>query len=63
MKNGEFKNYKGATIKKINSKTWLLNNRPVSGYEEAKKIVDIDDFEAKALEAIDDYVVDIGGWL
>lgn len=63
MNNGEIKNYKGATIKKINSKTWLLNNRPVAGYDEAKTIVDAEDAESRALSEIDNYVIEIGGWL
>ena len=63
MNNGEIKNYKGATIKKVNGKTWLLNNRPVAGYDEAKKMIDIEDLESKALDEIDDYVTDLGGWL
>ena len=43
---------------------WTLNNKPVASYEEAKRIVDMEESEAKALADINNYVADVcGGWL
>ena len=64
MNNNEIKMYKGFEIKKLPKGKWTLNNRPVSSYEEAKRIVDNEEAETKALADIDSYVADVcGGWL
>ena len=64
MTNNEIKNYKGCAIKKLPKGKWTLNGREVASYEEAKRLVDMEQAEAKVLANIDNYVVDVcGGWL
>ena len=64
MRNNEIKIYKGCKIQKLPKGKWTLNNRPVASYEEAKRIVDMEEAEDKALKDIDNYVVDVCcGWL
>ena len=63
MKNNETKMYKGCAIKKLPKGKWTLNNRPVESYKEAKRIVDMEEAEAKALKDIDNYVCTVcEGW-
>ena len=64
MKNNEVKIYKGCKIQKLPKGKWSLNGREVASYEEAKRIVDDEEAETKALADIDNYVADVcGGWL
>ena len=64
MKNNEIKIYKGCKIQKLPKGKWTLNNRPVASYEEAKRIVDFEELENKALKDSDNYVQEVcGGWL
>ena len=64
MNNNEVKMYKGCAIKKLPKGKWTLNNRPVASYEEAKRLVDFEEAEDKALRDSDNYVVEVcGGWL
>lgn len=58
MRNNEIKIYKGCEIQKHPKGKWTLNNKPVASYEEAKRIVDIEDGEDKALKDIDNYIVE-----
>lgn len=63
MRNNEIKIYKGCKIQKLPKGKWTLNNRPVASYEEAKRIVDIEEAEEKALANIDNYIDTVcGGW-
>ena len=64
MKNNEIKIYKGCKIQKLPKGKWSLNGREVASYEEAKRLVDYEEVENKALAYIDNYVVEVcGGWL
>ena len=64
MRNNEIKIYKGAEIQKQSKGKWTLNGKEIKGYEEAKRLVDFEEAENKALADIDNYVVTIcGGWL
>ena len=64
MKNNEVKMYKGCSIKKLPKGKWTLNGKPVTSYEEAKRLVDFEESETKALKDIDNYVADVcDGWL
>jgi hypothetical protein len=64
MINNEVKYYKGNEIKKLPKGKWTLNGAEVGSYNEAKRLVDINEAERKALKDIDDYVVEVcGGWL
>ena len=58
MRNGEIKNYKGCTIKKISGKEFMVCGFLTSfaSYYEAKEAIDAADAEEKALAEIDDYV-------
>ena len=64
MKNNEVKIYKGCKIQKQPKGKWTLNGKEVVNYEEAKRIVDMEEAEEKALANIDNYVTDVCcGWL
>ena len=64
MNNNEVKMYKGCKIQKLPKGKWALNGREVEDYYEAKRIVDSEEAERKALANIDNYVEDVcGGWL
>lgn len=64
MKNNEVKMYKGCKIQKLPKGKWSLNNRPVASYEEAKRLVDFEEAEDKALRDSDKYVLEAcSGWL
>lgn len=64
MRNNEIKIYKGAEIQKQPKGKWALNGRPVASYEEAKRLVDFEEAENKALKDSDNYVAEVcGGWL
>ena len=58
MKNGEIKNYKGCTIKKVSGKEFMVGGfmTVFSSYDEAKEAIDTADAEEKALQDIDEYV-------
>lgn len=63
MKNNEIKIYKGCKIQKQPKGKWTLNGKPVANYEEAKRIVDMEEAEENALVNIDNYVNDVCcGW-
>ena len=63
MKNNEIKMYKGCAIQKQPNGKWTLNGRETAGYEEAKRIVDAEEAEYKALAGIDRYITSVcGGW-
>ena len=63
MKNNEIKIYKGCKIQKLPKGKFALNGREVASYEEAKRIVDAEEAETKALASIDNYVTDVcSGW-
>lgn len=59
MNNNEIKIYKGCKIQKLPKGKWTLNGKEVASYEEAKRIVDMEEAEEKALANIDSYVADI----
>ena len=64
MNNNEIKIYKGCKIQKLPKGKWSLNGKEVASYEEAKRLVDFEEAENKALADIDNYVADVcGGWL
>ena len=64
MKNNEIKFYKGCKIQKHPKGKWTLNGKPVSSYEEAKRLVDFEEAETKGLADIDNHVLDVCyGWL
>lgn len=64
MKNNEIKIYKGCKIQKLPKGKWSLNGRKISSYEEAKRIVDYEGAENKALKDSDNYVAEVCcGWL
>lgn len=64
MRNNEIKIYKGCKIQKQPKGKWILNGKEVASYEEAKRIVDMEEAEEKALKNIDNYVVEVcGGFL
>ena len=63
MRNNEVKIYKGCKIQKLPKGKFSLNGREVASYEEAKRLVDIEEAEEKALANIDNYVTTVcGGW-
>ena len=63
MRNNEVKIYKGCKIQKLPKGKFSLNGREVSSYEEAKRIVDMEEAEEKARANIDNYVTTVcGGW-
>lgn len=63
MRNNEIKIYKGCKIQKQPKGKWTLNGKEVASYEEAKRIVDMEEAETKALASIDNYVNDVCyGW-
>ena len=55
MINNDIKVYKGCEIKKLPKGKWTLNGRPVASYEDAKRLVDFEEAEDKALRDIDNY--------
>ena len=63
MKNNEIKIYKGCKIQKQPKGKWTLNGKEIASYEEAKRLVDMEEAEEKALANIDNYVNDVCcGW-
>lgn len=63
MRNNEVKIYKGCKIQKLSKGKFSLNGREVANYEEAKRLIDIEEAEEKALANIDNYVATVcGGW-
>ncbi|MBP3544490.1 MAG: hypothetical protein J6J86_09705 [Lachnospiraceae bacterium] len=58
MRNNEIKIYKSCKIQKHPKGKWALNGKEVASYEEAKRIVDMEDAAEKALADIDNYIAE-----
>lgn len=64
MRNNEIKIYKGSKIQKQPKGKWTLNGKEVTSYEDAKRLVDVEEAENKALKNCDNYVAEVcGGWM